>query len=255
MLTILLGFTFVFTMSGSSQALLQGYTAGDSQVISINFTTHDSVNLGPSGASGFRSLDLMPNNVDLYVTNNLGSIYQVDTVSGLANEIVNTGNTGLDNISFNATGQLFAAGSLVGGLANINLNNGVLSTINASPWIYTSVSAFAIDSENTAIAWDSGAQWLFEVDLSDGDTTSIGYLPGTFDVFDFGPDDTLYAMEPFNDAFGRLYSIDIDTVSRIDYFGEFPYENGLAIVPEPPAMLLLLGLGSLTLWKKRLPGK
>lgn len=233
-----------------TQADLMGYVAGDSQVSSVNFTTHVVNNLGPSGAYGFRSLDLMPNNNDLYVTNDIGRIYKVDTVSGLANEIVNTGNTGLDNISFNTSGQLFAAGSLVGGLANINLSSGALTTITSSPWIYTSVTAFAIDSTDTAIAWDSSAEWLFEVDLSDGTVTSIGHLPGTFGAFDFGPDDTLYAMEPFTASLGRLYSIDTTTLSRSGYFGEFPYENGLAIVPES-CTLSLLALGGVGLLRKR----
>jgi len=240
----------IFVVTGESMADLRGYVAGNSQVISVNFTTLEENNLGPSGASGFYALDLLPNTNDLYVTNNVGRIYRIDTISGLATEIVNTGNTGLDNISFNANGQLFAAGSIVGGLANINLNTGVLTTINTSPWIYTSVSAFAIDSANKAIAWDSIAQWLFEVDLSDGGTKSIGYLPGTFKAFDFGPDGTLYAMEPFTSALGHLYSIDIDTLSRSDYFGTFHFENGLAIVPEP-CTLSLLALGGAVLLRKR----
>jgi len=240
----------VLATAGVAQADLMGYVAGDSQVISVNFTTLESINLGPSGAQGFRSLDLLPSNNDLYVTTSGGGVYEVDTVSGLASEIVNTGNTGLDNISFNASGQLFAAGSLVGGLANIDLNTGVLTTINTSPWIYTSVSAFAIDSANTAIAWDSSVEWLFEVDMSDGDTTSIGYLPGNFGAFDFGPDNTLYAMESATNNTGRLYSIDIDTCSRSGYFGKFQYENGLAIVPEP-CTVFLLGFGGLGLIRRR----
>jgi len=248
--TIVWVLVLVLATAGVAQADLMGYVAGDSQVISVNFTTLESVNLGPSGAQGFRSLDLLPSNNDLYVTTSGGGIYEVDTVSGLANEVVNTGNTGLDNISFNASGQLFAAGNLVGGLASINLNTGVLTTINTSPWFYTSVSAFAIDSTNTAIAWDSSAQWLFEVDMSDGNTTSLGFLSGSFEAFDFGPDGTLYAMEQFTATTGHLYSIDINTLSRSDYFGEFQYENGLAIVPEP-CTLFLLGLGGLGLLRKR----
>jgi len=68
--------------------------------------------------------------------------------------------------------------------------------------------------------------------------------------FDFGPDGTLYAMEQFTATTGHLYSIDINTLSRSDYFGEFQYENGLAIVPEP-CTLFLLGLGGLGLLRKR----
>jgi hypothetical protein len=247
---LLAGLAFTFIVAQTNGAILQGYTAGDSQVISINFTTHDSVNLGPSGANGFRSLDLMPNNNDLYVATDVGGVYRVDTVSGLASEIVNTGNTGLDNISFDASGQLFATGSLVGGLANVDLNTGVLTTINSSPWIYTSVTAFAIDSANTAIAWDSSSQWLFEIDLLNGDTTGIGFLPGTFEAFDFGPDGVLYAMEPSTGgSSGLLYSIEKETISRSDYFGEFQYEHGLAIITEPTT-LLLFALGGLLLRKR-----
>ena len=255
-MTICVVAAVVLVVTGVSKADLEGYTSGDSQVLSINFTTHDSVNLGPSGARGFRSLDLMPNNNDLYVTNNVGVVYQVDTASGIANEIVDTGNSGLDNISFDASGQLFAVGSSVGGLANIDLNTGVLTTINSSPWIYTSVTAFAINSANIALAWDSGAQWLFEVDLSDGTTTSIGLLPGTFEAFDFGPDGTLYTMESSSSTLVHVYGItygsllDINSYSRSSYLGEFHSESGIAVVPEPTT-LLLLGLGGILIRRRR----
>jgi len=247
---LMIGIMLIFLETGVTRADLMGYSAGDSQVYSINFTTHALTNLGPSGVSGFRSMDLRPNYNDLYVATNFGGIYNVDLVSGLAHEVVNTSNTGLDNISFNASGQLYAAGNLVGGLASIDLNTGALTTINSLPWIYTSVAAFAIDGANTAIAWDSSVEWLFEVDLSNGITTSIGHLPGAFGAFDFGPDGTLYAMESYTVTSGHLYSIDINTLSRSGYFGEFLYENGLAIVPEP-ATLSLLALGGLFLRKRR----
>ena len=240
----------VLATAGNAQADLLGYVSGDSQVISVNFTTGDSVNLGPSGAYGFLASDLMPSNNELYITTNDGAVYNVNTVSGLANKIVDTGYSGLDNVAFDASDQFYVAGSSAGGLASVDLTTGVLTTINTSPWIYTTVTAFAIDSSNTAIAWDSGAEWLFEVDLLDGNITSIGYLPGSFGAFDFGPDGTLYAMDPLTADTGRLYSIDIGTLSRSDYFGEFHYENSLAIVPEPYT-LCLLGLGGLVLTGRR----
>ena len=138
------------------------------------------------------------------ITTNDGGVYNVDTASGLATNIVETGYSGLENISFNASGQLFATESSVGGLAHINLSTGVITSINTSPWLYTSVSAFAINSANSAIAWDSSVQWLFEVNLSTGDATPIGYLAGTFEAFDFGSDGTLYGMEQFTATTGRV---------------------------------------------------
>ena len=84
---------------------------------------------------------------------------------------------------------------------------------------------------------DEVTDYLFEVDLSDGSTTSIGQLSGNFDAFDIGPDGTLYGWD-----YGDLYSIDLDNCAKT-YINSFEHSGrSLTIIPEP-ATLLLLGFG------------
>ncbi len=92
-------------------------------------------------------------------------------------------------------------------LLAINTDTGT-DTIVASLSPYVSMAAFAIDGSGRAVGWDSGADWLFEIDLTDGSTSSIGQLQGSFDAFDYGPDGILYGWNN-----NQLFSIDADSVS------------------------------------------
>lgn len=220
--------------AGTSRADLVGYVAGDSQLVSMNYTTDSSTNLGPSGAFGFKAIEFSPTDENVYVTTNSGGFYKIDTTSGEASKIADTGHLSLNNLAFAPNGNLFAVDYTSNELVRIDVQTGDVTTIGSlSP--YGFVTAFAIDNSGKAVGWDSGAEWLFEVDLVDGSTTSLGYLPGSFDAFDYSSNGVLYGWDYLGGVDGtRLYGIDVANVRLDSSLGWFAHgESGFTLVPEP----------------------
>jgi WD40 repeat protein len=208
--------------------------------------------LGPSGAYGFKAIEFSPIDESVYVTTNSGGFYQIDTFSGQANKIADTGHLSLNNLAFAPNGNLFAVDSASDELVKVDLQTGNVTFIGSlSP--YGDVTAFAIDNSGKGVGWDSGAEWLFEIDLVDGSITSLGHLPGSFDAFDYSPDDVLYGWDYLDGADGgRLYGIDVANVGLDSYLGQF-YPGSMwsfTLTPEP-STLLLFALGAVMLRRKR----
>ena len=245
----------VLVSTGVSKADLVGYMAtytDNSVVYFTNFDTGEQTPLGPSGISQLSAFDISPVDgyiygIDIDFSASQPDFYRIATDNGVGTlikiDILQPNIWGAQrNLTFSSDGTLY--GIVGSDFFTINTLTGDTSVIGAlNPYIDT--HAFAINSAGKGIGWDSGANWLFEIDLTDGSTTSLGYLDGGFDAFDFGPDGVLYAWDS-----NKLYSIDTAnlTATHLRTFGQTGY--AFAVVPEPTT-LLLLGLGAVMLRRKR----
>jgi len=231
-----------------SRAALMGYVASqtsNSVVYLTNFDTGEQIPLGPSGIWEITGIETSPiNGCIVVVDNNRFDLWNIDATSGLGSRISEQGyeSNGYDvNLSFAIDGTLYGlsrdfAGIIPPKLMTKNLNTGE-NTLISLVSTYTQTTAFAIDNSGKGIGWDSGAKWLFEIDLTDGATKSIGQLQGSFSAFDYGPDGILYGWSG-----NSLYRINIESCSAT-YLRNFSQSgSSFAIIPEP-ATLVLLGLG------------
>jgi hypothetical protein len=231
----------VLLATGISRADLVGYVATWSEVYLTDFSGTNT-SLGQSGIVDIRAIDISPIDGILYAADDSGQLWTVDTATGVGSLIGNMGRR-IDSMSFAPDGTLYAIHNGTS-LRSINTSTAVATAVG-STWSYNSI-AVAINNNNTAIAWDHTTQYLFEIDLSNGSTTSLGYLEGSdFDAFDYGPDGVLYA---YDEDDSKLYSVDVDNLT-FAYEGSSVYGRSMATIPEP-ATLLLLGLGGIVFHRR-----
>ncbi len=230
----------ILTTANISHANTMGYVA--------TFTTNSVIYLtdidlgdqtpcgGPSGIGYISSLDVSPIDGSLYALDIGGNFYTVNTSTGIGTLIKDVIFSSAENsLAFAADGTLYAAGEDT--LYMVNTATGDTTVIGSLyPYIWT--SAFAIDSSGKAVAWDSGANWLFEIDLTDASTQSIGYLNGSFDAFDYASNGLLYAGSNGN----TLYNIDVDNRTATELIDISHNGTGFAVIIPEPATFFMLGL-------------
>ncbi|HDY87049.1 MAG TPA: DUF4394 domain-containing protein, partial [bacterium] len=195
----------VLVANSLSKADLIGYTAnetGNSIVYLTDFDTGEQTVIGmPSGIDTITALEVSPVNGRLYAINLHENLYEINISTGVGTLLgnLNALGSGLHSLMFAPNGTLYGLSNWNdNGLFEINTSTAETTLIGSlNPFI--SVTALAIDNGGRAIGYDSGADWLFEIDLTDGSTTSLGQLDGDFFAFDYGPDGTLYALDYHSD--------------------------------------------------------
>jgi hypothetical protein len=215
--------------------------------------------LSISGTHSIKSLAISPITGELYgfadtraYWNDSSELVKIDKTTGVATtigELPYIGNRGMMDFALDGTLYIFDSHYDHKNLWSIDIETGQSTLIGSVLPDYASISAFAINDEGRAVAWGgrngiSTADWLYEINLSDGSTNELGYLPGDFTAFSYAPDGTLFGWGSQN-----LYHIDVDDLTST-YVTSFP--NGgpsFAVIPEP-ATLFLLGLGAMILRKK-----
>ena len=233
-------------MTGNVMAALDGYTASpaSSVVYYTNFETGEQTPIGgPSSIPYIYTLEYSFFDETLYAASS-NDLYSIDSSSGLGTLIKS-------NITESDINSLDSApdGSLYATLRNndfcrIDPLSGT-STLISSFYPTYFARTFTVINETTAIAWDRDDGWLFEVDLTDGSTTSLGYFEGPFEALEFGPDGMLYAWYVDN-----FFSLDVESMTST-YLQSFSVSgHSMTIIPEP-ATLLLFGLGAVVLKRKR----
>ena len=172
-------------------------------------------------------------------------IWKIDTSSGVGTLLGNTTRL-IHNLAAKADGTLFGNGLIWDNeqLLSITTDSG-LDTIVGSLSPYVSMRAFAIDGAGNGVGWDSGANWLFDIDLTDASTSSIGLLSGSFKALDYGSDGTLYGWNG-----SQLLDIDMNSVSSTLLKSFSVSGDAFTVIPEP-ATLSLLALGGLALLRRR----
>ncbi len=232
-------------MAGHAQADITGYVGHYQEVYLTDFTSTTTL-LGLSGIADIRALDTEPASGILYAADDDGQLWTVDTGTGVGTLIGNMGRR-IDSISFAPDGTLYALYEEAL-LRRIDTSTAVATTIG-SRWPYH-ITAFAVDSNGSAIGWDHDTSSLIAIDLTDGSTTSLGALSGHFDAFDYGPDGRLYG---YRAELGTLYSVDIDSLT-FTYEGSSVLGRAMAVVPVPIPSAVLLGTVGLAYaaWRLRI---
>jgi len=184
----------VLVATGVSKADLTAYIAtwsSSSVVYTTDLVTGAQTPIGgPSGVSSVRALEVSPIDGTIFATTG-PKFWSISRITG-AGTLIGNMQAYIINMAFSSDGSLYGI-SDDDDLFEIDTLTGDTTLIGSlSPYI--SANAFAIDSYGKGIAWDSGANWLFEIDLSDASTTSLGYLEVNFDAFDYGPDGVLYQV-------------------------------------------------------------
>jgi hypothetical protein len=238
----------VFSLAtGVAKADLMGYIAtstSNSVVYKINIDTGESTAYGPSGISPIRALEYV--NGVLYATS-VGTgngLWTIDTSTGIGSFVGNTG-IHIDDLAAAPDGSLFGniSGSSTGDeLVTIDPNTGG-TTLVGSMFPYISMSAFAISSDGTAVGWDSGAKWLFDIDLSDASTTSIGLLDdSSFLAFDYDTSGTLYGWTSRTVRSIDTVNLTSTSVQSFSFTG-----SGFTLIPIPEPTTVTLALAALCL--------
>jgi len=265
---IIWAMVLVLVAGGTSRADLTGYVVSYLQNDLVYFTNFDTGEQRLLGHTGFwedvevKALAFLPIDGRLFATISYASttsdnLHTIDTTTGAASGIGRVGLKNIDNLAFAPDGTLYGITTRDDPhLITIDTATGVTTAIG-SGLPYTNISAFAIDQTGKGIAWrwNNANTWespLFEVDLTDGSTSLIGYLYGGFSAFDYGPDGILYGWQEGGMGAGYIdnfYRIDVENLqaTRLQSF-----QNGwsqFAIIPEP-ATVLLLGLGALALLRR-----
>ncbi|HUT59285.1 MAG TPA: hypothetical protein VNA25_15655, partial [Phycisphaerae bacterium] len=198
-----------------------------------NLQTGAQTPVGPTGVRYIDHLAVSPKDGTPYGLSYSGDLYTINVSTAVAtleaNDTLPDGSVG--GLAFAPDGTLYAAlraGSLAGKFYAINIGTGGATEVGAlHP--YVSTRALAIDNAGRCIGWDGGAKWLFEANLADASTQSLGYLETPFEAFDYAPDGTLYG----SNAGGALYVVDANqiTATYIRQLGTASGVYAFAIVP------------------------
>jgi len=251
----------VLMVAGTSRADLTGYVVrygGSDLVYSTNFDTGQQTLLGHTGIwNEIIALEFSPIDGRLFATTS-DSLWTIDTTTGAGSAIARVGTSRIDNLAFAPDGTLYGITTGTDAhLVTIDTATGNTTTIG-SAFPYPNISAFGVDASGRGIGWRYSStlneSLLFEVDLTDGSTSFIGYLwAGDFSAFDYGPDGILYGWQEggmIDGYIDKFYRVDVENLQATHLWS---VQNGLsqfAIIPEP-GTLLLLALGGLALLRRR----
>lgn len=248
---ILMVAVIILVATSSTHGTLMGYQASsslNSTLWQIDLETLEQTSIGVTGVPSINALDISPVDGDLYGLS-FYDLYKLDTENGIATSIAkDILPYGAKSMAFAPDGTAYVLNSVDDDvmLYSIDVNTGATTEVVTLP-PYTHVTAFAIDTAGNGIAWSTASNWLIHIDLTDGSTTSLGHLTGTFQAFDYGPDGILYASSE-----GGIYTIDVANLDAT-FLGNFENTSsmyGFTVIPEP-ATLLFLTLGMLGLLRRR----
>lgn len=222
----------VVLISGNTLAALEGYTVSggtNSVVYYTNFDSGVQTPLGgPTGIYNIVALEYSSVDHVLYAGSR-NDLYSIDTTSGLAllvmEDITDSYIYAMDSDPDGALYVITESDELYK-IDPVTLTVTFIEFLN--PYIDT--RAFSISPEGKAIAYDNGSLWLYEINLVDGSTTSIGALAGDFFEFDYAPDGELYGWRST-----QFYRIDVENLQVTNLIGFSINCNSFTFVPLPDA--------------------
>lgn len=223
-----------FFLSVNCYADMMGYAVtneNDSKIYLVNATTGDATLIGSTQRSLVRALEFSPIDGKLYglapqgYPSEKNDFYLINTGNGYATLIAEIESPSghelqVQNLAFDANGALYAIVDWVS-LVRLNVKTGEIEdyhsfSIGGLPW------AFAIDPiSGKGIIWNDSDKALYEINLSNGDTTFLGYLEAHFNgsvvdppwdaslsALDFTWHGVLYAWDYNN----RVFEIDLENL-------------------------------------------
>lgn len=182
------------------------------------------------------------------------SIYKIDPITGNTQKVyAGPWDLNIRGMAFNAAGELYVINALfsTSELGKINLKNNIYTKINNFSGSWPQGLAFSPQGQLYGICPATGVNYeLATIDVHTAQTTTVGVYPDSFCIdqsLEFLPDGSLYALG--TQHFAQISPIDGSIIGQVhELAGDF---RGLAVIPEP-GMLLLFGLGSMLLRKRKL---
>jgi hypothetical protein len=151
--------------------------SGNTLLVRDNITRGESVPIGPMGIGYVRELALSPLDGSLYAIDDAMGLYRVNTTTGVASLLRTPSIPDFPaygtSITFAPDGTLY--GSNGSALYTIDTVDGSSSLVGDFEQ-YNTTRAMAVNRNGIGIGYDSGANWLFQFDASNGTTTSIGHF-------------------------------------------------------------------------------
>ena len=219
----------------------------------VDFGTATAALIGNTGAF-FEGIALGPNGT-LYGTTSGGVLYSINSTTGAATSIGNTGLGNIEGLDFNGNTLLGVNFSSMPSVYSINLTTGAATLVaNADTNTGLVRSMAVLDANTILIRGDANTNTLFSMDLTSGAVTAIGTQANRIYGMDFLSNGGLYGLSEN----GLVFSISAGT-GALTQIGDTGDQFWLSLtnasaesVPEPGTLALLgLGLAGLAATRRR----